>query len=200
MTSDRGAATAARLSSGNAGAGGERGSLADLGYAIRPHNCFACGELNAHGLHLRLHLEHERCWVELPIGREFEGWEGIVHGGILSTILDEVMAWSLLSHDTWGVTARLSVAFRKPVAVGARVRAEGWVVDARRRTFRTAGRVADERGVELASADGLYVAAPEDRKEALRERYGFRTLNMPAVVDGPTVGRTLGQDAVEERA
>jgi uncharacterized protein (TIGR00369 family) len=143
-------------------------------FRIRPHHCFACGELNEVGLHLRLNLEPGRCWTELALPRRFEGWEGIIHGGILSTILDEVMAWSLVSHDNWGVTARMSVAFRKPVTVGQAIRAEGWITESRRRIQVTAGRIVDaESGVELAVAEATYVAATDVRKRELKERYGL---------------------------
>jgi len=109
---------------------------------IEPHNCFACGSLNVHGLHLELHAGGDRCWTELVLDRRFEGWEGIAHGGILCTILDEVMAWALVGEDNWGVTVRMNVAFRRPVEVGRTVRAEGWIAQARRRVveFRCAAR------------------------------------------------------------
>jgi uncharacterized protein (TIGR00369 family) len=142
-------------------------------FRIRPHNCFACGELNEVGLHLQLNLEPERCWTELVMPRRFEGWEGIVHGGILCTVLDEVMAWALVVHDNWGVTARMSIDFRKPVTVGQSIRAEGWIKEARRRIQVTAGRIVDaESGIELATAEATYVAASETRKRELKERYG----------------------------
>jgi acyl-coenzyme A thioesterase PaaI-like protein len=142
-------------------------------FRIRPHNCFACGELNEIGLHLQLNLDHARCWTELVMPRRFEGWEGIIHGGILCTILDEVMAWALVVHDNWGVTARLSVDFRQPVTVGQSIRAEGWITEAKRRIQMTAGRIVDaESGLELATAQATYVAASEARKRDLKERYG----------------------------
>jgi uncharacterized protein (TIGR00369 family) len=142
-------------------------------FRIRPHNCFACGELNEIGLHLQLNLEPERCWTELVMPSRFEGWEGIIHGGILCTILDEVMAWALVVHDNWGVTARMSIDFRKPVSVGQSIRAEGWIKEARRRIQVTVGRIVDtETGVELATAEATYVAASESRKRELKERYG----------------------------
>lgn len=142
-------------------------------FRIRPHNCFACGELNEIGLHLKLNLEPERCWTELVMPRRFEGWEEIIHGGILCTIMDEVMAWALVVHDNWGVTARLSIDFRQPVMVGQTVRAEGWITEAKRRIQLTAGRIVDaESGRELATAQATYVAASETRKRELKERYG----------------------------
>jgi acyl-coenzyme A thioesterase PaaI-like protein len=142
-------------------------------FRLRPHHCFACGELNEIGLHLKLNLEHGKCWTELELPRKFEGWEGIIHGGILCTILDEVMAWSLVAQDNWGVTARMSITFRKPVTVGRAIRAEGWITEDRRRIHVTAGRIVDaETGDELALAEATYVAASENRKRELKRSYG----------------------------
>ena len=109
--------------------------------------------------------------------RRFEGWEGIAHGGILCTILDEVMAWALVAEDNWGVTARMTVDFRKPVPVGTMLRADGWVTRSRRRLVETEARIVDSTtGMELATATGVYVAADEERKRELQARYGFRSL------------------------
>jgi len=140
-----------------------------------PHHCFACGELNEHGLHLALHIQDGRCWSELALDRRFEGWDGIVHGGILSTILDEVMAWALVADDQWGVTARLLVRYHQPVAVGRRIRAEGRVTERRRRVSRTAATIVDAAtGELLASAEGVYVAADAERRAELQARYRIR--------------------------
>jgi acyl-coenzyme A thioesterase PaaI-like protein len=81
-------------------------------FELSPHNCFACGTLNAHGLRLLLHVEPGRSWADVTLDKRFEGWDGIVHGGILCTVLDEVMAWALVGSDNWGLTTRLSVEFR----------------------------------------------------------------------------------------
>jgi acyl-coenzyme A thioesterase PaaI-like protein len=147
-------------------------------FRLRPHHCFACGELSEIGLHLQLRLTPGKCTTELVLPRRFEGWEGIIHGGILCTILDEVMAWSLVERDNWGVTARMSVEFRRPAMVDRRVYAEGWMIEDRRRIHRTAGRIVDaETGDEIATAEATYVAATGEKKRELKERYG--------VIDGP---------------
>ncbi len=143
-------------------------------FEFEPHNCFACGELNEHGLKLKLHLEERRSWAEFVLEDRFEGWAGVTHGGIIATILDEVMAWALVAEDNWGVTARMSLEFKRPVAVGTRVRAEGWIVRSRRRLVDTAGQVVDAEGEVLATAEAVYVAAGEERKRELMERYGVR--------------------------
>lgn len=149
-------------------------------FELSPHNCFACGTLNTHGLQLVLHVEPGRSWAKAALDLRFEGWDGIAHGGIICTVLDEVMAWALVGNDNWGLTARLAVDFRKPVEVGRPFVAEGWVTRSRRRLVYTAGRLVDaESGVELATAEGTYVAAGEARKAELRRRYGFRLTDEP---------------------
>jgi acyl-coenzyme A thioesterase PaaI-like protein len=154
-------------------------------FAIEPHHCFACGTLNTTGMGLVLHVEHGRSWVELTLEPRFQGWDGIAHGGILCTILDEVMAWSLVGEDNWGLTARLNVEFKRTVEVGQALRAEGWITRSRRRVVDTAAQVLDARtGAVLAIATGVYLAADDARKAELRRRYGWRPLaDPPAPVD-----------------
>jgi acyl-coenzyme A thioesterase PaaI-like protein len=154
------------------------GAVAGPGVApfdLVPHNCFACGSLNRHGLRLLIHVEPRRSWTELALDERFEGWAGMAHGGIVCTILDEVMAWALVGEDNWGVTARLNVEFKRPLPIGVRVRADGEIAASRRRIVdTTATIIAVDDGATLATARGTYVAADGARKRELRERYGFR--------------------------
>ena len=106
-------------------------------FEFAPHNCFACGTLNAGGLGLDApRRARAGRGPSSTLDRRFEGWEAIAHGGILCTILDEVMAWALVGEDNWGVTARMAVDFRRPVPVGMPIRAEGWITRSRRRDRR----------------------------------------------------------------
>ena len=149
--------------------------IGDSRIVLEPHNCFACGSLNVHGLQLELHAGDDRCWTELVLDVRFQGWEGMAHGGIVCTILDEVMAWALVDHDVWGVTARMNVDFRRPVPIGRRIRGEGRVRDAKRRVIYAEGVITDaEDGTELARAEATFVGAPEAKKQELKDRYGFR--------------------------
>jgi acyl-coenzyme A thioesterase PaaI-like protein len=151
------------------------GAAPELTIEVEPHNCFACGALNENGLQLDLHVDGDRCWTAIALDNRFQGWDGIAHGGIVCTILDEVMAWSLAASDNWGLTARLNVAFRRPVPLGRPIRAEGWITTSRRRMIATAGRIVDPAtGEVLATADATYVAADTERKRQLQARYRFR--------------------------
>jgi acyl-coenzyme A thioesterase PaaI-like protein len=151
-----------------------------------------------HGLQLELHAGDDRCWVELELAERFQGWDDIAHGGIVCTILDEVMAWAVVDHDIWGVTARMSVEFRKPVPVGRRIRGEGRVTSTRRRIVEAAGVLLDAAdGTVLARSTATFVGASEDRKAELKARYGFALAgepsNLPNVREGATREGATGE-------
>ncbi len=147
---------------------------------LTPHHCFACGSLNVQGLGLELHAEADTCWTELTLPERFQGWDGIAHGGIVTTILDEVMAWALVDHDVWGLTARMQVDFKRPVRIGCPIRAEGRVMEVRRRIVTAAGRILDrETGEVLATSEATYVGASDARKAELKARYGYSDTETP---------------------
>jgi len=146
----------------------------DGAFEFEPHHCFACGELNEHGLHLQVHTNPEGSWTELTLEPRFEGWESVAHGGIICTLLDEVMAWAVIGRGTWGVTARMNVTFRRPIHAGRAIRAEGWVVEEGGRAARAAGHVIDPVTREvLASGESTFVAVPPHELERLKTRYGM---------------------------
>ena len=166
---------------------------AGLTVEVAPHRCFACGALNEHGVHLELHVDGDRCWTELSLPDRFQGWDGIAHGGIICTILDEVMAWSLAATDNWGLTARMNVEFKRPVRLGVPIRGEGWTSATRRRIIDTAAHIVDlTTGDVLATATGTYVAADAERKRELQARYRFRLTGAGAEAARTAAGATPG--------
>lgn len=170
------------------------GGLAPIEFA--EHNCFACGALNRHGLRMTIHVERDAAWSELTLEPRFEGWEGMAHGGILATLLDEIMGWTLAARDDWGVTARLAVDFRKPIRVGTALRIEGTVARRRRRVIETTGRIVDPAGeIEYATATATYVTVDDARKRELHERYGIRGSLEPAATTD--TGQPLPDDIPE---
>jgi uncharacterized protein (TIGR00369 family) len=142
-------------------------------FVVDPHHCFVCGELNERGLRASIYATSGLAWTEITLGPDLVGWSDQAHGGILATLLDELMGWALFEHDCWGVTAELSVRYLRPVDVNQRLRVEGEVVGATRRLYRTRGRIVGEDGSLLATATARYVAAPASRKAELRAAYRF---------------------------
>lgn len=99
--------------------------------------CFACGRKNPIGLRLEFALEGEEGVSELEIKAEYQGWAGLVHGGILATALDEVMARLLIAQGHQAITAKLEVRFRKPVKVGEKLRLRARLLQRRGRLIET---------------------------------------------------------------
>ena len=145
--------------------------LSELGIDFE-HWCFACGTLNEAGLHLDFDVSRDRAETLFTPERRHEGYDGTVHGGIVSALLDETMGWAIFHQGIWGVTARLSVAFRKPVRVGEELRVVGEVARQRSRAIETRGsvsRVGD--GAVLAEADATFLVMPAERQRELERRY-----------------------------
>lgn len=88
--------------------------------------CFACGPENPIGLHLDFHFVADKYVAEKNLSREYQSYDGVVHGGIVTTMLDEAMGGFLYSTGEKAVTARLDVRYRKPTPVGADLVITGW--------------------------------------------------------------------------
>jgi len=79
--------------------------------------CFACGQENPVGLKLEFVRDDGEARSEFVISERYEGWYGVVHGGIVCTILDEAMAHTYFPRIK-GVTAKAEFRFRQPAPVG----------------------------------------------------------------------------------
>lgn len=95
--------------------------------------CFACGPGNPQGLYLQPRREGDLIVAEFMPGTWHEGWQGVVHGGILTTILDETMAYALFLEGYEGLTARMDLRYRASVRTGDQLRVEARIVNRRRR-------------------------------------------------------------------
>lgn len=104
--------------------------------------CFACGPDNPIGLKLDFSEEGEKYVARFTAGPEHQGYDGIVHGGIVSTLLDEIMARYPYAKGEDTVTARLEIRYRQPTPVGRELTVTGWIVSKRGRIYETAGTVA----------------------------------------------------------
>jgi uncharacterized protein (TIGR00369 family) len=141
-------------------------------YAFADHNCFACGDKNAIGMGLHIELGEGTASTSWTPGEDYVGWEDKVHGGLLATLLDEVMAWAPSSYDSWAVTAEMNIRFRSPANPGETLTARGWVDQRRRRIYHVRGEVRGQDGRLVADAAGRFLGASPTQKAGLKERYG----------------------------
>ncbi len=141
-------------------------------------HCFVCGLSNPFGLHLRFYntgLGEVSAEVTLP--EQFEGYPGVVHGGIVAAMLDEAAGRSHMMGDNarFMYTARLEVRYRKNVPVGKPIRLVGKAGTSKRRTAVATSAVYDEESNLLAEAEALLVDIPQDvLDEANVEELGWK--------------------------
>ena len=121
-------------------------------------SCFACDPRNARGLHLDFHeTEGGRMAAQWLPDQELEGFRGIAHGGIVSTVLDEAMAKAVAATGIDALTAEMRVRFRREVSTAVPVLVEGWVESRKRRMFRTEASLTATDGSELAHAWAVFL-------------------------------------------
>jgi uncharacterized protein (TIGR00369 family) len=142
-------------------------------YAFADHNCFACGGTNPIGMRLHIELGDGTARTSWIVGDDYVGWSDKAHGGIIATLLDEVMAWAPSSFDSWAVTAEMTVRYRSPASPGEELVAEGRVVERRRRIYEVRGEVRTAEGRLVAEGSGRYLGASPAEKAELKARYGM---------------------------
>lgn len=122
--------------------------------------CLVCGIENVAGLHGRfLELDDGELLGIFEPRQEHQGYPGRLHGGIASAILDETIGRAItIPHpDTWGVTAELTVRFKRPIPLAGPIRAVGRIAKDTSRLFEGTGEILLEDGSIAASASGKYV-------------------------------------------
>ena len=89
--------------------------------------CFACGDENPIGLHLKFDFDGEKVTTRKTLPREFQGYEGAAHGGIISTMLDETMCKFIATkYNERAMTGRLEVRYRHPTPVEQELTISAW--------------------------------------------------------------------------
>lgn len=118
--------------------------------------CFACGQENPVGLKLRFRRDGEMVKAEFTPGECHQGWPGIVHGGIIETLLDEAMCYAPYFHGMYCVTAKIEVRIRQPVLVGQQLLISSNIVRKTRKLVETEAHIVLEDGTRV--ADGTATA------------------------------------------
>ena len=123
--------------------------------------CFVCGQRNDHGLKAVYHQEGDRIVTTFTGEPRHQGFPGVVHGGIISTLLDETMGRTALFERAWVMTGRLEVRYRTPAPTGEPLTITAWATRHRSRSVETRGEVRRANGELLAEGSGLFLKVPE---------------------------------------
>jgi len=133
--------------------------------------CFGCGDLNPKGLKLAFRLEDGVAVAEFDPEPQHQGYPGLMHGGLVATILDEAMGWAIYGEDTWAMTARMQVRFRRSVPLDRRLRVRAYITNRRHRLVQARAELRDDGGTLLAEGEGAFLRVTPEKGRELRELY-----------------------------
>ena len=135
------------------------------------YNCFACGTANPIGLNLQFYRFGNAIFSDITLGKNHEGWENVAHGGIVSTLLDEVMSWTIMYFKKiFLVTRKMEVKYIRPVLIGTPLVVRGEVIDdSEPPKIRARADIRDDERHLLVRSTGEFVELPKDKLSAVPE-------------------------------
>jgi len=117
--------------------------------------CFACGKGNPIGLKLDFRFEGDEYVTDFEVKPEYQGWAGIVHGGLLATVLDETMARLLWEKELNAITGRLNVRYHERVSVGEKLTVCARITRSRSPLIETSAKASKADGTVVAEASAI---------------------------------------------
>ena len=139
---------------------------------LREGNCFGCGCNNPIGLKLQFVREHDTVKAEFTSDKAHQGWPGLLHGGILSTLLDEAMSHAAYTTGNTCLTASITIRQRQPINVETPLLVTARITSHRKKIIETEGRVYLKDGTLVAESTAKqFVAEAEAGKvDKVREK------------------------------
>ncbi|MEK7308516.1 MAG: PaaI family thioesterase [Nitrospirota bacterium] len=125
--------------------------LEDDGY------CFVCGPKNPIGLKLDFHFDGKTIKTEFISKKEHQGYSNIVHGGIITTLLDEAMVKLAIAMNMPVVTASMEIRLRKAVNVGEKLIIEAAILSRTKKLLEAYAKAMTEDNAVIADAKGKLV-------------------------------------------
>ena len=126
---------------------------------VSADRCFGCGQGNEVGLKLKFQeIEKGVVQTKIVLSAAYQGYNRVVHGGIVCTLLDEAMAYAALYSSDPGhvATAWMEVRFLKPVPVGKELTLVGRITQKKRNILETEAEIRSPSEEVLASSVGKY--------------------------------------------
>ncbi len=137
--------------------------------------CFACGMRNSYGLHLIFRKENDTVVADFQPREEYQGFPGVIHGGIVATVLDEALNRTALLSDTpaWSMTGRLEIRYRRYVPYGPLLRVRASLSTQRGRMVQAIGTLtlADDESAILAEAQGTFMSLTNEMLDSIMKEY-----------------------------
>lgn len=137
------------------------------------YRCFACGTNNPLGLGMSFYSLGKTVRSDLTLNEHHVGWENLAHGGIISTVLDEIMGWTVIAFKrVFFVTRSIQIHYLRPVEVNSPLTAVGEIeIDSAPKGCSTRGTLFDAHGKKLAEGQAEMAYLSGKRLPLLPEQY-----------------------------
>ena len=138
-------------------------SLDSMSRLVHPaqNHCFGCGAANPIGLQLEFFIAPDGAiHAEKTLGDGYEGPPGLVHGGMIATMLDEVMSKTVRALGIRAVTRKMEIEYLRPVPSGQLIHLIARLQRKDGRKHWTEGQLLDSDGKTLAQATALFIEIP----------------------------------------
>jgi acyl-coenzyme A thioesterase PaaI-like protein len=137
--------------------------------------CFACGARNDIGLRLVFEQMGDEVTTEFTADERYQGFPGVVHGGILATLLDETLNRLAMAEGRMMMTGRLDIRYRQAAPVGQPLRVSARVRSSRARMLQAEGEIrlanGDGADVVIATAAGIFLPVPDEYQRDASTRF-----------------------------
>lgn len=128
--------------------------------------CFGCGRNNPAGLKLKFVWDGRTARADFTPGEQYQGWKGIVHGGIITCILDEAMTYAVYFRGLNCLTAKMEVKFKHPAAISQPMVITSSVLRSASRLAETVASITGPDGVLIAEARAVHFMVGKKGAEA----------------------------------
>ena len=125
-----------------------------MNYLVGDKYCFACGPQNPVGLHLKIIEEEGRVYSIFSLPPKYQGYPDRIHGGIITTVLDEMLVWVCYPLGYEVITAEIKVRFKKPLIPEKEYKVTGKVIRERGKIIEAETWIEDEEAGIIAKAEG----------------------------------------------
>jgi acyl-coenzyme A thioesterase PaaI-like protein len=137
-------------------------------------SCFVCGKENNKGLKTRWSVFKNTVRSTFIPDIWFAGYDDIVHGGILSAVLDEAIIWaSYAVMGRFGITAEISIRFVKQLKVGHNCFIEGWFIEDKGRIWVAGSQIINNNEEIIAKASGKVIPLSIEESERFENKLKF---------------------------
>jgi len=119
--------------------------------------CFVCGKQNPKGLKAVFNYGQGRAYSELTLSKDYQGWSEIIHGGIISALLDEACVYAGNSLGFHTVTAELRVRFKKSAVPEEKILVEAQANLVKSKLIEAKAKITDSEGNLIAEAESKLI-------------------------------------------